>query len=229
MKLSTLLSAITLSSTAILSSLATAGTINTYQFVDSGNSWTTYGTENPATIGTGPNSNLGSSKIFTGSNGLNTTVTFFENVSDTGTGGTGVDGYWGHGLTVAGDSHSDSRVDNNGEAILFNFGTDVTALSSFFYGWVDCCNTDVGVFYNNNGSWSSITTSAFSGYLTLGLNNIVSDQFLFVNVDTYSGNDTWALKGFAVETISVPEPGTAALLALGLAGLVFSRRTQKNT
>ena len=213
--------------TSLLGSSAYAGVINTFQFVNDGSSWSGYGSNGGSSIGTGPYASLGSSHVFTGSNGLNTTVTFFEDVADNGTGGSAVNGYWGHGLSVIGADGSSSRVDSDGEAILFDFGADVTAKSSFFYGWRDCCNTDVRAFYANNGGWTAIATRAFSGYLTLDLNSVVSDQFLFVNVDTPAGNDTWALKGFAVETIDVPEPGSIALLGLGLVGLGLSRRQAK--
>jgi len=229
MKLSTLSGSIVVAALVLLSGIVSAGTINTFQFVDNGANWTTYGTNSPATLGTGPGSNLGLSARFEGSKGLSTTVTFLEGVADNGSGGTAVQGFWEHGLTVIGNDGFNSRVDNDGEALLFDFGTNVKALSSFFYGWGR--SSDVRAFYKNGSSWSTIATvNNFSGFFSLSLNDIVSDQFLFVNIDT-GINDSWAFKGLAVETIDsvvVPEPGTLLLLGAGLIGLGFNRRQQRN-
>jgi hypothetical protein len=172
---------VTLVTLAIIRSTVSAGIINTFQFIDNHTSWPTYGTNSSITLGKGPCRNIGASETFLGSNDLTTMATFLENVNNNGSGGNAVDGYWGHGLSVAGNCYYDKRVDNNGEALLFNLGLDVSALSSFFYGWGKY-KTDVATFYNDNGSLDNIKASAFSGYLSLDMGKIINDQFLFVNV-----------------------------------------------
>ena len=215
--------------TALLSGSATAGVINTYQFVNNGSAWGTYGTSSGANPGTGAGINLGLSETFTGSNGLEATFTFYENVNKaTGAGGTAVNGYHGHGLGVIGATGSSTRVDNDGEAIRVAFAMDVIWKSSFFWGYGN--RSEIGVFYWDNSGWSALTSEDdFRGYRTVGLQDTVSDQLLFVNTDVGGANDKWVMKGIAVETATarVPEPGMLGLLAMGLLTTVLAGRRRR--
>jgi len=82
------------------------------------------------------------------------------------------------------------------------------------------CGNDNGVGCTPTISWTIGSVGQFSSaFDVLGGTGSVYDMFLLTDAGSFSA--------FAEET-SVPEPGTLALLGIGLAGLSFARRRKLN-
>lgn len=140
---------------------------------------------------------------------------------------------WAASLNIAGiTGWRLPNMDANGDdAIVFCFGGGVTGCSDNEFGylrWEDNITAIASSPFNNvqaNAYWSSTE-----------LHLIASDAWLFNFFDggqiALSKNTeifAWAVHSGDVDTtVQIPEPGTIALIGLGLVGLLgFGRRLQK--
>lgn len=213
-------------SMTVMSSAANAGVINTFEWFDTKACW--FCPTIPGTPGNGGGQNVGTSEMFTADNGLQVTANFLTGVADNGTGGSAANGYWGHGLGVIG-GESNSMDRNIGEAILFDFGVDVVAISSLLWENPDrsgCADASIWVDGVQVANGANICGSPD----VVGLDNLVGSQILIMNVDNSPKNNGLRVKRLVVETIQqkeVPEPAAIALIGLGLVGMGVAARRRK--
>ena len=142
-------------------------------------------------------------------------------VDNTTYGSSAVGGLWNSSGNAVYPTNTILRVDFASVVSLLTFDFTPHGLNgSSAQGWsvYDSANALIasGAFTGTNGTaFATYDLSAYSGIRRLELNN---------------GQDNWlqALQRISYTAVSVPEPGTLALLGLGLLGMGATRRLRKN-
>ena len=126
------------------------------------------------------------------------------------------------GLGVASGQHDNWEIDGSGrrEGLKFSFDTEVHLFG--IKTWFGDHNDDWNLRVKSDGNWSNIFKDKDVKSFRAG--DIKGNQFI---VWADAQNDSFSIKKFMVKTksmVSVPEPGSLALIAFGLAALLTSRK-----
>ena len=128
-----------------------------------------------------------------------------------------------NGLGVRNSFLDSSQIDGfvRNDFLTLSFASDVEILG-FTFGNSDS-NDEFDLYLG--GSRVVTNASTDDGLLAFAPTTFIGNQF---SIRANQNNDNFRLASLNINTIDVPEPGSLALLGLGLAGLGFVRGRQKS-